>query len=110
LVPRLPAAQLPRMALPAGDHPVFSLTRLEVTLPAQPVMQGRDVPVHVTYAGQAPGKLNVEVLDDQGQVASRLPMMQTGPRSFDAVLTGLSDDVRIRVADEQSHARTRAMQ
>lgn len=80
---------------PFGDHPPFSLTRLEIVAPAEGerVVYGEDVVVELKASGHQPKEVFMKAISESGEI--RLPMRARGDGTFVARLEDITSDLEL---------------
>ncbi|MEQ8850656.1 MAG: hypothetical protein RIB32_02625 [Phycisphaerales bacterium] len=73
--PRLFAMGLPRFIEPFADHPPFTRTNFDIGVTPDAPLWGDDVRIDVTLGGPLPEALDLVILDADGGVRQRVPMI-----------------------------------
>ncbi len=108
-LPRLVGGGLLRLADPWGDHPPFSLTRLDVSVSPAEVWSGDDATVAVTVGGRAVEQAELVELDEGGEPSRRWAMPRAGERAFVRTLVDVREPMAFRVEAGSARSRRHAI-
>lgn len=103
---RIAAIEVARFTDPCGDHPPYSVTRLEIVDPGPAgaqVVYGQSHLVKVSYAGHRPGELYLTCFaPDRPDKPVTVPMFGTGDRNFEQQIERIQSDL-VLIAHTKGH-------